>query len=173
MACSICVVFDCCNVCCVDVLLFFRTCFEVFYCHSCATSSIFMSQMAVGFWNAIKTDVSFGIFIINSRESSFSSFCPVQAVRSGFVWFTWLKCSNHFPLLLQCNHCLEMFLFFFFSLFFFLFLFFFFFLVSQALTTMLAKKGYRFRAWMYWVPLWWFVKSTLSCPTPFSLLLCD
>ena len=162
MACSICVVFDCCNVCCVDVLLFFRTCFEVFYCHSCATSSIFMSQMAVGFWNAIRTDVSFGIFIINSRESSFSSFCPVQAVRSGFVWFTWLKCSNHFPLLLQCNHCLEMFLF-----------FSFFFLVSQALTTMLAKKGYRFRAWMYWVPLWWFVKSTLSCPTPFSLLLCD
>ena len=41
------------------------------------------------------------------------------------VWFTWLKCSNNFALLLQYNHCLEMFLC----------------LVSQAFTTMLAKRG--------------------------------
>ena len=25
---------------------------------------------------------------------------------------------------------------------------------------------------MYWVPLWWFVKSTLRCPTPFSFVYC-
>ena len=31
---------------------------------NCGTSSIFKSQMAVGFWNAIRTDVSFGVFII-------------------------------------------------------------------------------------------------------------
>ena len=29
---------------------------------------------------------------------------------SGSVWFTGLKCGNHFALLLQCIHCLEMFL---------------------------------------------------------------
>ena len=27
-------------------------------------------------------------------------------MHSGFVWFTWLKCGNHFAPLLQCNHCL-------------------------------------------------------------------
>ena len=27
---------------------------------------------------------------------------------------------------------------------------------------MLAKRGYCFGAWMYWVPLGWFVKSTVS-----------
>ena len=25
---------------------------------------------------------------------------------------------------------------------------------------------------MYWVPLWWFVKSTHRCPTPFSFVYC-
>ena len=34
---------------------------------NCRTSSIFVSQMAVGFWNAIRTDVSFGVFIINAK----------------------------------------------------------------------------------------------------------
>ena len=43
--------------------------------------------------------------------------------------------------------------------------------VSQAFTSMLAKRG-SFCAWMYWVPIWWFVKSTLSCPTPFSFVYC-
>ena len=39
-----------------------------------------MSQMAVGFSNAIRTDVSFGVFIINAKESSFSSFCSVSSI---------------------------------------------------------------------------------------------
>ena len=56
--------------------------------------------------------------------------CFKRCVRSGSVWFTWLKCGNNFAFLLQCNHCLEMFL-----------LFFFFFFFSQAVTTMLAKRG--------------------------------
>ena len=55
------VVFDCCNVCCVEVLLFFEHVVLRSCTASCGTSSIFMSQMAVGFWNAIKTDVSFGV----------------------------------------------------------------------------------------------------------------
>ena len=33
-------------------------------------------------------------------------FVLFQAMRSGCVWFTWLKCSNNFAPLLQCNHCL-------------------------------------------------------------------
>ena len=45
---------------------------------SCGTSSIFKSQMAVDFSNAIRTDVSFGVFIIHVKESSFSPFCPVS-----------------------------------------------------------------------------------------------
>ena len=73
---------------------------------SCGTSSIFISHMAVGFWNAIRTDVSFGVFIIYTRNPVFHPFVLFQAMRSGSVWFTWLKCSNHFALLLQCNHCL-------------------------------------------------------------------
>ena len=46
---------------------------------NCGTSSIFMSKMAIGFWNAIRTDVSFGVFIIYVKESSFLSFCPVSS----------------------------------------------------------------------------------------------
>ena len=88
-----------------------------------------MSQMAVGFWDAVRTDVSFGVFIINKRDPLFHPFVLFQALFSGSVWFTWLKCSNHFAPLLQCSHCLEM------------FLFFFFFLVRQALTTVLANRG--------------------------------
>ena len=49
--------------------------------------------------------------------------------------------------------------------------FFFFFLVSLALL-LFWQKGVQFCAWMYWVPLRWFVKSTLSCPTPFSFVYC-
>ena len=135
-----CVVFDCCDVCCVDdiYICFWTCCFEVFTA-SCGASSIFVSQMAVGFSNAIRIDVSFEVFIINTRNPVFHPFVLLQAMCSGSVLFTWLKCGNHVALLLQCNHCLEMFppppppppLFF----------FFFFFLVSQALTTMLAKRG--------------------------------
>ena len=33
-------------------------------------------------------------------------FVLFQAMRSGCVWFTWLKCCNHFVPLLQYNHCL-------------------------------------------------------------------
>ena len=57
----------------------------------------------------------------------FILFVLFKAMRSGSVWFTWLKCSNHFALLLQCSHCLEMFILSF--------------LVSQAFISMLAKRG--------------------------------
>jgi len=59
-----------------------------------------MSQMAVGFATfvgfATTTDVSFGVFIINANESSFSSFCPVssnafQAVTSADASFSQLQ----------------------------------------------------------------------------------
>ena len=123
MTCNNYVVFDCCNVYCVDVFLFF---FRKCCCTaSCGTSSIFMSQMAVGFSNAIRINFSLGVFIINTRNPVFHPFVLFQAMCSRSVWFTWLKCSNNFALLLQCNHCLEMFLC----------------LVSQAFTTMLAKRG--------------------------------
>ena len=53
------------------------------------------------------------------------------------------------------------------------FFFFFFFLVSQAFTTMLAKRGTVFvRGCILWVPLIWFVNSTLSYPKPFSFVYC-
>ena len=90
------------------------------------------------------------------RNPLFQPFVWYQAMRSGSLWFTWLKCSNHFALLLQCNHCLEMFLFF---------------LVSQAFTIMLAKRGtvfvrgcigYHFDGLL----------STFSCPTSFSFVYC-
>ena len=61
---------------------------------NCGTSSIFlMSQMAAGFVGfATTTNVSFGVFIINAKESSFSSFCLVssnafQAVTSADAGF--------------------------------------------------------------------------------------
>ena len=60
--------------------------------------------MAVGFSNAIRTYVSFGVFIINKKNLLFHPFVLFEAMRSGSVWFTWLKCSNHFALELQCNH---------------------------------------------------------------------
>ena len=72
-----CVVFDCCNVRCVDVLLFFEYVVLRSCTANCETPSIFMSQMAVDFSNAVTTDVYLGVFIINAKESSFSSFCPV------------------------------------------------------------------------------------------------
>ena len=101
------VVFDCCNVCLCWCFIFLNM---LFWGHtaSCGTSSIFMSQMAVGFSDAM---FLFGVFIINAKESSFSSFCSVSG-NVFWVWFTWLKGGNHFALLQQCNHCLEMFLFF-------------------------------------------------------------
>ena len=43
---------------------------------------------------------------LTQRNPHFHPFVLFQAMRSGSVWFTWLKCSNHFALLLQCNHCL-------------------------------------------------------------------
>ena len=77
---------------------------------NCGTSSIFTCQVAVGFSNAIRTVVSFGVFIIYTRNPPFHPFVLFQAMRSGSVRFTWLKCGNHFALLLQCNHFLETFL---------------------------------------------------------------
>ena len=94
-------------------------CFEVLY-------SQFTSQVAVGFSKAITTDVSFGVFIINKRNPLFHPFVLFQAMCSGSVWFTWLKCGNHFALLLQCNHCL---------------VFGDFCVISQAFISMLAKRG--------------------------------
>ena len=126
---------------------------------NCGTSSIFMSQMAVGFWNAIRTDVPLGVFIVNVKESSFSSFCPVS--RNAFwvcLVYGLLGLNAVIILPLYCNAIivwsLEMFC-----------------LVSQAFYYYVGKKGYSFCSWMYWVPLWWFVNSTLSCPTPFSLFI--
>ena len=65
---------------------------------NCGTSSIFlMSQMAAGFVGfATTTNVSFGVFIINAKESSFSSFCLVsrsafQAVTSADAGFSQLQ----------------------------------------------------------------------------------
>ena len=93
---------------------------------SCGTSSIFISQMAAAFWNAIRTDVSFGVFIINTRNPVFYPFVLFQAMRSGSVWFTWLKWIIILPF--YCNAIivwsLEMFC-----------------VVSQAFTSMLAKRG--------------------------------
>ena len=86
-------------------LFFFDHAVLRFCTASCGTSFIFMSQMAVGFWNAIRTD-SFQVFIINKKNPLFHPFVLFQATCSGSVWFTWLKCSNHVALLLQCNHCL-------------------------------------------------------------------
>ena len=83
-------------------MLFFGGGFECVVLRSCTAncgmSSIFKSQMAVGFSNAIRTDVSFGVFIINARNPLFHPFVLFQAMHSGSVWFTWLKCSNHFAL---------------------------------------------------------------------------
>ena len=74
------VVCDCCDVYCVD-LLFSNMLFWVLYGQLWNVLH-FISQMAVGFWNAIRTDVSFGVFIIYVKESSFSSFlsCFKQCV---------------------------------------------------------------------------------------------
>ena len=51
------------------VLCWYSTFFEHVVLRSCTancgTSSIFMSQMAVGFWNTIRTDASLGVLIIN------------------------------------------------------------------------------------------------------------
>ena len=73
---------------------------------------------------------------LTQRNPLFHPFVLFQAMRSGSVWFTWLKCSIIiiYALLLQCSHCLEM------------FLFFFLFLVSQAFNTTISvgKKGYSF-----------------------------
>ena len=61
------VVFDCCDVCCVDVLLFFEYVVLRSCTANCGTSSIFIFQMAVGFSSAIRTDVSFGVFVVNAK----------------------------------------------------------------------------------------------------------
>ena len=75
--------------------------FEVLYRHNCGTSSIFVSQIAAGFWNAIRTDVSLGVFIINTRNLLFHPFVLFHVMFSGSVWFTWHKCGNILPL--YCN----------------------------------------------------------------------
>ena len=65
--------------------------------------------------------------MLHSKESCFHPFVLFQAMYSGSVWFTWLKCSNYFVLLLQCNHCLvfgDVLC-----------------IVSQAFTSMLEKRG--------------------------------
>ena len=124
---------------------------------SCGTSSIFKSQMAVGFWNAIRTEVSFGVFIINKKNPFFillSCFKQCVLGLSGL-----LGLNAVFILPFNCNAIivwsLEMFV------------------VRQAFISIMCwQKGVQFCAWMYWVPLWWFVKSTLSCPTPFSFAYC-
>ena len=67
-----------------------------------------------------------GVFFINKKNPVFHPLVLFQAMRSGSVWFTWLKCSNHFALLLHCNHCL---------------VFGDFCVVSQAFIGMLAKRG--------------------------------
>ena len=123
---------------------------------NCGTSSIFMSQMAVGFWNAIRTDVSFGVLSLTEGILFFillSCFKQCVLGRSGL-----LGLNAVIILPFYCNAIiiwsLEMFC-----------------LVSQAFYYYVGKKGYSFCSWMYWVPLWWFVNSTLSCPTPFSLFI--
>ena len=45
------------------------------------------------------------------------------------------------------------------------------FVVSQAFISMLANRGTVLCVDVL-VPLWWFVKSTLSCPTPFNFVCC-
>ena len=92
-----CGVFDCCNVRCVDVLFFSNMVLRS-YTANCGTPSIFMSQMAVDFSNAIRIYVSFGVFIINKKTPLFHPIVLFEAMRSGSVWFTWLKCNNHFAL---------------------------------------------------------------------------
>ena len=81
-----------CALCC---LIFFEYVVLRSCTANCGMSSIFKSQMAVGFSNAIRTYVSFGVFIINKKNPLFHPFDPFQAMRFGSVWFTWLKCSNH------------------------------------------------------------------------------
>ena len=97
-----------------------------------------MSQMAVGFSNAIRTDVSFGDFIINAKESSFSSVSCFKQCVLGLSGLLGLNAVIILPF--YCNAIivwsLEMFC-----------------VVSQAFTTMLVKRGTRFCEWMYWVPL--------------------
>ena len=121
-------VFICCNVRCVDFFLFFfehvvlRSCTA-----SCRTSSIFVSQMAVGFWNAIRTDVSFGVFIINAKGIFFFLLSCFKQCVLGLSGLPGLNAVIIFPF--YCNaiiawRCFS-----------------FFFLVSQAFTTMLAKRG--------------------------------
>ena len=99
------VVFDGCNVCCVIILFSFSfriRCFEVLYSQLWNVVHFLMSQMAVGFAACVgfatttTTDVSFGVFIINAKESSFTSFCLVsrsafQAVTSADAGFSQLQ----------------------------------------------------------------------------------
>ena len=85
-----------------------------------------MSQMAVDFSNVIRTDVYLGVFIVNTKESCFSSFlsCFKQCVL-GLSGLLGLKAVIILPL--YCNSIivwsLEMFV------------------VSQAFISMLAKRG--------------------------------
>ena len=136
------------------------------------TSSIFMSQMAVGFWNAIRTDVSFGVFIINVKESTFSSLSCFKQCVLGLSGLLGLNAVIILPFywIAIIVWSLEMLC-----------------LVSQAFYYYVGKKGYSFCSWMYyyyvgkkgysfcswmyWVPLWWFVKLTLSYLHPLVLFI--
>ena len=89
-------------------------------------SSIFMSQMAVVFSNAIRTDVSLGVFIINAKETSFILLSCFKQCVLGLSGLLGLNAVIILPF--YCNAIivwsLEMFC-----------------LVSQAFTSMLAKRG--------------------------------
>ena len=143
-------------MCAVFMFYFFRTCcFEVLY-----------SQL----WNVLhfyvpdgkcnKNRRSFWIFHHLHKESCFSSFlsCFKQCVL-GLSGLLGLNAVIILPLYYNAIivWSLEMFC-----------------AVSQAFISLLVcwQKGVQFCAWMYWVPLWWFVKSTLSCPTAFSFVYC-
>ena len=77
---------DCRNVCCAAVLFFRTCCFEVLYSHNCGTSSIFVSQMAVGFWHSIRTEVSLGFFVIKTRNPLFHPFVQNTEYRNFIVY---------------------------------------------------------------------------------------
>ena len=126
-----CVVFDCCSVCCVDVVVVVVVVVVFFFgggggfehvlrscTANCGRPSIFMSQMAVGFSNAIRTDVSFGVWSFHHERRGILFFILLSCFKQCVLLSCFkqcvlgLNCSNHFALLLQCNDCLEMFLFF-------------------------------------------------------------
>ena len=92
---------------------------------NCGTPSIFMSQMAVDFSKAIRTDVSFGVFIITARNPFFILLSRFKQCVLGLSGLLDLNAVIILPF--NCNAIivwsLEMFV------------------VSQAFISMLAKRG--------------------------------